>query len=186
MTITTLKAGETPITFAGIDKSEHKNLMSYLKSKNIKMRSVDVETNQQIDFGDDEDEQGEDEEEEKTTKGGEVLGKRVRKPVKDVQMLDEDYDSEEDESFQDEGSAPGSDEEDDDEEEFNEDDSDDVSMAESDLADEVKQLQKEAPKLQGKRGRRGDDKKEDEGDDDKKDSPKKKEKKKKSKKSKAE
>jgi len=46
MTITTLKAGETPITFAGIDKSEHKNLMSYLKSKNIKMRSVDVETNQ--------------------------------------------------------------------------------------------------------------------------------------------
>lgn len=83
MTITTLKAGETPITFAGIDKSEHKNLMSYLKSKNIKMRSVDVETNQQIDFGD-EDEEEPEEEEEKTTKGGEVLGKRVRKPVKDV------------------------------------------------------------------------------------------------------
>ena len=52
-------------------------------------------------------------------------------------MLDEDYDSEEDESFNDEGSQGASDEE----EDFDDDESD-VSMAESDLDDEVKQLQK--------------------------------------------
>jgi len=45
MTITKLK-DDTSITFAGIDKAEHKNLMNYLKSKNLKMRTVDAETNQ--------------------------------------------------------------------------------------------------------------------------------------------
>jgi hypothetical protein len=45
MTITSLKDNSS-FTFAGIDKAEHKNLVNYLKSKNIKMRSVDVETNQ--------------------------------------------------------------------------------------------------------------------------------------------
>ena len=54
MIITNLK-DNTSTTFAGIDKGEHKNLVSYLKSKNIKMRSVDLETHQQVDF-DDEDE----------------------------------------------------------------------------------------------------------------------------------
>jgi len=44
MTVTSLK-DEGPYTFAGIDKAELKNLMGYFKSKNIKMRSVDVETN---------------------------------------------------------------------------------------------------------------------------------------------
>lgn len=32
-------------TFAGIDKEEHKNLMNYFKSKNIKVTYVDNETN---------------------------------------------------------------------------------------------------------------------------------------------
>lgn len=45
MTITRLK-DDTSITFAGIDKAEHKCLTNYLKSKNVKMRSVDVETKQ--------------------------------------------------------------------------------------------------------------------------------------------
>ena len=40
------------ITFAGIDKDEYKNLSVYLKDKNIKMRSVDVETNQHIEMSD--------------------------------------------------------------------------------------------------------------------------------------
>src|SRR5688500_7874378 len=37
---------DTTVTFAGIDKEEHKNLMNYFKSKNVKVRTVDVETNQ--------------------------------------------------------------------------------------------------------------------------------------------
>ena len=44
MTVTKLK-DDSNVTFAGIDKEEQKNLMNYLKSKNVKMRSVDVETN---------------------------------------------------------------------------------------------------------------------------------------------
>ena len=44
MTVTKLK-DDSQITFAGIDKAEQKNLMAYLKSRNVKMRSVDVETN---------------------------------------------------------------------------------------------------------------------------------------------
>jgi hypothetical protein len=46
MTVASMKAGEGPFTFAGIDKAEHKNLLNYFKSKNVKMRNVDVETNQ--------------------------------------------------------------------------------------------------------------------------------------------
>ena len=33
--------------------------MAYLKSKNVKMRSVDVETNQHIDLSDDDDDESE-------------------------------------------------------------------------------------------------------------------------------
>lgn len=157
MTVASMKAGEGPFTFAGIDKAEHKNLLNYFKSKNVKMRNVDVETNQQIDFGDDEEEEASEEETKKTGDGG-ALAKRVRKPAKDVQMLDDDYDSEEDESFKDDGSGVASDDageaeagDDEEGEDFEGEDSDDVSMADSDLADEVKQLQKEAPKITGRR-----------------------------------
>lgn len=45
MTITRIK-DDSAITFAGIDKDEHKGLINYLKSKNIKIRNVDVETKQ--------------------------------------------------------------------------------------------------------------------------------------------
>jgi structure-specific recognition protein 1 len=50
------------ITFAGIDKDEYKNLSAYLKDKNIKMRSVDVETNQHIEMSDGEEEEEDDSE----------------------------------------------------------------------------------------------------------------------------
>ncbi len=56
MTVTLL-SGEPAVTFAGIDKQEHKNLFTYLKSKNVKMRSVDVETNREIDLSEDEEEE---------------------------------------------------------------------------------------------------------------------------------
>ena len=99
MIVTSLK-DNTSTTFAGIDKAEHKGLVKYLKSKNIKMRSVDVETNQQIDFDDESDDMMEVDEEEKG-----AGGKRVRKAAKNAQMMDDDYDDEEDdESFNDEGS----------------------------------------------------------------------------------
>jgi structure-specific recognition protein 1 len=42
------------ITFGGIDKQEHKGLMNYLKSKGVKMRNVDLETNQHFDLSDEE------------------------------------------------------------------------------------------------------------------------------------
>jgi len=69
------------------------------------------------------------------------LGKRIRKPVEDADMLDEDYDSEEDESFKDEASpVPSGGEEDDDDGVVEEEDEDDVSMVDDDLEDEVKDL----------------------------------------------
>lgn len=45
VSVTKLKDDKTE-TFAGIDKEEHKNLMNYFKSKNVKVRTVDIETNQ--------------------------------------------------------------------------------------------------------------------------------------------
>lgn len=42
MTITKMK-DDSNVTFAGIDKEEQKNLMNYLKSKNVKMRTVDTD-----------------------------------------------------------------------------------------------------------------------------------------------
>lgn len=47
MTVTCLSDNQ-PITFGSIDKSEHKNLVNYLRAKGVKMRNVDLETNQQI------------------------------------------------------------------------------------------------------------------------------------------
>lgn len=39
MTITKLK-DEAPVTFAGIDKEEHKNLENYFKSRNVRVRQT--------------------------------------------------------------------------------------------------------------------------------------------------
>lgn len=44
MTITKLADG-SQYTFAGIDKEEYKSITNYFKSKNVKIRQVDVETN---------------------------------------------------------------------------------------------------------------------------------------------
>jgi len=43
--IVTLMRDDSQVTFVGIDKSEQKVLMSYLKSKNVRLRTVDIETN---------------------------------------------------------------------------------------------------------------------------------------------
>lgn len=51
------------ITFSSIDKDEYKNLSAYLKDKGIKMRSIDVETNQHIEMSDDDGAEDEDESE---------------------------------------------------------------------------------------------------------------------------
>jgi structure-specific recognition protein 1 len=69
MTVTKID-GEA-VTFAGIDKQEHKNLTAYLKNKNIKMRSVDTETNREIEMSEGEDE---DEEEDSGARGGKKRG----------------------------------------------------------------------------------------------------------------
>jgi hypothetical protein len=34
------------VTFGGIDKEEQKNLINYFKSKNVKLRTLDVGTNE--------------------------------------------------------------------------------------------------------------------------------------------
>jgi structure-specific recognition protein 1 len=59
---------EQSITFSSIEKQEHKNLMSYLKAKGIKMRSVDVDNNKEIDLSDEGAESEEDSEEPKKKK----------------------------------------------------------------------------------------------------------------------
>lgn len=103
--IVTLLKDNSSITFAGIDKQEHKNLMSYLKAKGVKMRSVDVETNREIDV--DSEEQEEEGSEQPRKKRG-----------------NDDYDDEDedDESFK--GDASEEDEGDDEEEGEDEEDDD--------------------------------------------------------------
>lgn len=150
MTVTKIKE-EPAITFAGIDKQEHKNLINYLKSKNIKMRSVDVETNREIDLSD-----GEEEEEdgsERPQKGGR----------RGAQMDDYDDEDEDDESFKDEGSdkegddEEGGEDEEDESDESAEDEDEDADMDEGIDKDELKALQKEAAgvEVSGTRRTRG-------------------------------
>ena len=151
ITIASSKDGQS-FNFAGIDKAEHKNLVNYLKNKNIKMRSVDVETQQQVDFDvDDEDLDEEEEDDDQGAKGGRG-GRPARKAAQKAQMVEEDYDSEEDdESFNDNESPRESDDE-----EGEEEDSEDVSMDE-DLADDIKALKgnKDVKEVTGKRSTRG-------------------------------
>lgn len=151
MTVTKMKDDKDHITFAGIDKAEQKNLMAYLKSKNVKMRSVDVETNQHIDLSSED-------EDEPMEEGKGRGGKRVANKAPD----EEEYDSEEDdESFKDDGSEgaeevqEGSAEaEDEDGDEYGEEEG---SGSDEDMeldADELKDLQKEATGITGGRGAR--------------------------------
>ena len=146
------------ITFAGIDKDEYKNLSAYLKDKGIKMRSVDVETNQHIEMSDD-DGAEEEEESEQPRKGSKKAAAAGKKPQAATAMDDDDSD-EDDESFKEEGSAgsgeDGGEEEEDEQEE--EDDSDgDAHMDEGIDKDELKALQKENAgiDLSGSRRTRG-------------------------------
>lgn len=116
MNVRKLKDDES-FNFAGIDKEEQKNLTNYLKSKNVKMRTVDVETNQQIDLSDEDEVDVEEE-----SKGAEKASKRSKRAAGgNTAMLDDDYGSEEDdEDFNEEespdesGSEEGSEEDDDD------------------------------------------------------------------------
>ena len=149
------------ITFAGIDKDEYKNLSAYLKDKGIKMRSVDVETNQHIEMSDDDGAEDEEESEQPrkgSKKGGAPGG--GKKPQAAAAMDDDDSD-EDDESFNEEGSGGSEDEEDDDDEEGEaekDDDSDgDAHMDEGIDKDELKALQKENAgiDLSGSRRTRG-------------------------------
>jgi structure-specific recognition protein 1 len=120
------------VTFAGIDKQEHKNLAAYFKAKNIRTRNVDADNKQR----DSESEEEEDSEEVSTK----------RRAAKKGAAAAEEYDDEEDdESFKDDGSE-GSGEGGDDEE-MEEEGEDDEDM-EDDLDDgidndELKALQKE-------------------------------------------
>lgn len=130
------------ITFAGIDKDEYKNLSAYLKDKGIKMRSVDVETNQHIEMSDEE-EAEDDEESEQPRKGSKkaAAGKKMQQAA-----IDDDSE-EDDESFKDEGSAGSGDDdeegEDEDDEEGDDDSDGDAHMDEGIDKDELKALQKE-------------------------------------------
>jgi structure-specific recognition protein 1 len=149
------------ITFAGIDKDEYKNLSAYLKDKGIKMRSVDVETNQHIEMSDDDGAEDEEESEQprKGSKKGGAPG--VGKKPQAAAAMDDDDSDEDDESFNEEGSGGSEDEEDDDDEEGEaekDDDSDgDAHMDEGIDKDELKALQKENAgiDLSGSRRTRG-------------------------------
>ena len=101
MTLTKL-ADDSKITFMSIDKEEQACLMNYFKTANVKMRTVDVETNIHQELGSDEEESAGEEANERSA------GKRKikKKKVEDEEM--EDYDDEEDdEDFNEEG-TPGS------------------------------------------------------------------------------
>jgi len=84
------------VTFAGIDKQEHKNLAAYFKAKNIRTRNVDADNKQR-------DSESEEEEE-----ASEEVSTKRRAAKKGGAAAAEDYDDEEDdESFKDEGSEEG-------------------------------------------------------------------------------
>ena len=70
ITVTKLK-DDSQVTFAGIDKEEQKNLINYFKSKNVKIRILDVETNQHANYNDED----EDDEEDEESKGGKARRK---------------------------------------------------------------------------------------------------------------
>jgi Histone chaperone Rttp106-like len=149
MTVAKLTDNST-IAFSGIDKDEYKNLSAYLKGKGVKMRQVDVETNQQYELSDNGAEEDDDDSEAPKSKKRQAAGgdKGGKKQTAAAAMNDYDDEDEDDESFKDEGSAAGSggeDEEGEDEDEDDEDEGsdDDADMDEGIDKDELKALQKE-------------------------------------------
>jgi len=134
------------ITFSGIDKDEYKNLSAYLKDKNIKMRSVDVETNQHIEMSDAGADEDDEDDSEQPRKGASKKALPRAGKQQQVAAMDDDDSDEDDESFKDEGSNDGSGDEEGGEEEgededADEDDSDgDADMDEGIDKDELKAL----------------------------------------------
>jgi len=129
VTLTKL-ADDSKVTFMSIDKEEQACLMNYFKASNVKMRTVDLETNIHEDIG------SEDEEPSQENDRGAGKRKIKKKKVEDEEM--EDYDDEEDdEDFDDDGdSGSGSDEEQGEEEE-------DSAMIDASISgDELKHLDK--------------------------------------------
>ncbi len=129
VTLTKL-ADDSKVTFMSIDKEEQACLMNYFKASNVKMRTVDLETNIHEDLG------SEDEEPSQENDRGAGKRKIKKKKVEDEEM--EDYDDEEDdEDFDDDGdSGSGSDEEQGEEEE-------DSAMIDASISgDELKHLDK--------------------------------------------
>ena len=110
LTITKLK-DDASVTFGGIEKEEQKNLISYFKSKNVKIRVVDVESNEHVVLEEDED--SEEEEKQGPTRG--PTG-RIIKPTGAADQLGDDYDSEEDDEDFEEDASPEASESEDDEE----------------------------------------------------------------------
>lgn len=129
VTLTKL-ADDSKHTFMSIDKEEQACLMNYFKAANVKMRTVDLETNLHEELG------SEDEEPSQENERGAGKRKIKKKKVEDEEM--EAYDDEEDdEDFNDEGdSGSGSDDEEGEEEE-------DSAMIDASISgDELKHLDK--------------------------------------------
>jgi len=137
VTLTKL-ADDSKVTFMSIDKEEQQCLINYFKASNVKMRTVDLETNVHQELGSDSESQKSGQEEEENSRGA---GKRKikHKKVEDVDM--EDYDEEEDEDFNDSGDS-GSDD-DDEEGEADMDEGEDSAMIDASISgDELKHLGK--------------------------------------------
>ena len=133
VTLTKL-ADDSKITFMSIDKEEQACLMNYFKAANVKMRTVDLETNIHQELGSESESQKSEKDEEENSRGA---GKRKikHKKVEDVDM--EEYDEEDDEDFNDEGASDGSDAEE------GEDEMEDSDMIDASISgDELKHLDK--------------------------------------------
>ena len=164
LTLTKLKDGTT-VSFTSIEKEEQKVLTEYFKAANIKMRVVDPESQARMEM-DDLDESSSnnsaDSGEVKEGKGGRrKAAEKVRKgEAGDVDM--QEYDSEDDEDFVDQGSAQDNSEEGEDEMEEGEEEDGSASgvgdgAIDSEVdKDELKEMKKQAEKNAnlGKRQRR--------------------------------
>jgi hypothetical protein len=116
-----------------IDKEEQACLIAYFKAANVKMRTVDVETNYHQELGSD---SGEGEADDNENSRGAGKRKIKHKKVEDEEM--EDYDEEDDEDFNEgDGSGSGSDDEE------GEDEEEDSEMIDASISgDELKHLGK--------------------------------------------
>jgi structure-specific recognition protein 1 len=137
VTLTKL-ADDSKITFMSIDKEEQECLINYFKAANVKMRTVDLETNMHEELGSDSESQN--------SRGA---GKRKikHKKVADEEM--EDYDDEEDDEDFDDAGQSSEDEED------GEDEQEDSEMIDASISgDELKHLGKVDPNAKREKRRK--------------------------------